>query len=531
MSELTGGQALAKSLISEGVDTIFGLPGDQLMHALDALYDERENIRYITTRHEQATTYMADGFARSSGRPGVAMVVPGVGVYNAAAGLATAYAACSPVLMIAGQVNRDDIGRGRGLLHDVHDQLEIIRPVTKWAKRVLEAEGVPIAVQQAFAQLRTAPARPVEIEIPPEAFAEIAEVSLCEPLQPEACAGDPERLRQAAKWLAEAERPLLYAGGGVVLGDASEAFTALVEKLEAAAVTSRDGKGAISARHSHAVGTAWVNRRLHPVIQDADVILAVGTRFHNSGANPQQRVIHIDANPDEPGTNFAGAYGIEGDARLALEALLAELDGGPPRTSRTSEFREARIRVEAELRKVGPQAALVDTLRAALPDETIVVAGTTTVGYMSHMLFPVYEPRSYLSSSYMGTLGFAFPTALGAKVARPERPVVSLIGDGGFLFAASELATAIQYDIAAVTVVFNDNAYGNSNRDQRERFAGREIGTELRNPDFAALARSFGADGICISGVEQLAGALGEALAGGRPALIECPIDRLPSPF
>ena len=231
MSELTGGQALAKSLISEGVDTIFGLPGDQLMHALDALYDERENIRYITTRHEQATTYMADGFARSSGRPGIAMVVPGVGVYNAAAGLATAYAACSPVLMIAGQVNREGIGQGRGLLHDIHDQLEIIRPVTKWAKRVLEAEGVPIAVQQAFAQLRTAPARPVEIEIPPEAFAEIAEVSLCEPLQPEASAGDPERLRQAAQWLAEAERPLLYAGGGVVLGDASDAFTALVEKL------------------------------------------------------------------------------------------------------------------------------------------------------------------------------------------------------------------------------------------------------------------------------------------------------------
>ena len=261
------------------------------------------------------------------------------------------------------------------------------------------------------------------------------------------------------------------------------------------------------------------------------MILAVGTRLHNSGASPGQRVIHIDANPDEPGTNFPGAYGIVADARLALEALLVELDGSPARASRARALQEIRSGVDAELRKIGPQAALVDSLRAALPDETIVVAGTTTVGYMSHMLFPVYEPRTYLSSSYMGTLGFAFPTALGAKVARPERPVVSLIGDGGFLFAASELATAVQYDIAAVTVVFNDNAYGNSNRDQRERFGGREIGTVLRNPDFAALARAFGADGTKIDGVAQLGDALREAIAGGRPAVIECPMDRLPSPF
>lgn len=531
MQRMTGGQALAKSLVVEGVDTIFGLPGDQLMHALDALFDEQEHIRFVTTRHEQATTFMADGYARSSGRPGVAMVVPGVGVYNAAAGLATAYATCSPLLLVAGQVNRDGIGKRRGLLHDTHDQLEIVRPVTKWAKRVLEAEDVPRSVQAAFEQLRRPPARPVEIEIPPEALAEFAELDLCDPLRPKAHAGDPDRLAQAARWLAEARRPLLYAGGGVVLGDASRAFTQLVEKLEAAAVTSREGKGAISARHTHAVGTAWVNRRLHPTIQDADVILAVGTRLHNSGADPGQRVIHIDANPEEPGTHFPGAYGIVGDARLALEALLAELDGLSPRASRASELQAVRAGVEAELRKVGPQAELADTLRAALPEETIVVPGTTTVGYMCHMLFPVYEPRTYLSSSYMGTLGFAFPTALGAKVARPERPVVSLIGDGGFLFAASELATAVQHDIAVVTVVFNDGAYGNSNRDQRERFGGREIGTLLRNPDFALLARSFGADGTRIEGPQQLGGALREALAGGRPALIECPMDRLPSPF
>ena len=531
MPRLTGGQALAQALVAEGVDTIFGLPGDQLMHGLDALYDVRDRIRFVTTRHEQATTFMADGYARSAGRPGVAMVVPGVGVYNAGAGLATAFATCSPVLLLAGQVNREGIGAGRGLLHDVHDQLELVRPVTKWARRVLEPDGVPGAVQEAFAQLRTPPARPVEIEIPPETFAERAEVEILSSRDSEPSAGDPERLRQAATWLAEAERPLLFAGGGVVLGDASEAFVALVEKLEAGAVTSREGKGAISARHSHFLGTSWVNRRLHPAIQDADVVLAVGTRLHNAGLAAGQRVIHIDADPDQPGTWWPEAYGIEGDARLALEFLLEALDGLAPRASRAKELGAARAAVDAELRKVGPQAALVDTLREALPEDSIVVAGTTTVGYMCHMLFPAYAPRTYLSSSYMGTLGFAFPTALGAKVARPERPVVSLIGDGGFLFAASELATAVQHDIAAVTVVFDDGAYGNSNRDQRERFEGREIGTLLRNPDFAQLARAFGADGIQVSGPQDLGPALREAIAGGRPAVIACPIERLPSPF
>jgi acetolactate synthase-1/2/3 large subunit len=530
-SERSGGRLLAQSLHAQGVDTIFGLPGDQIMHALDGLYDERDKIRFITTRHEQATTYMADGYARAGGRPGVAMVVPGVGVYNAAAGLATAHATSSPVLLVAGQVPRDGIGKDLGLTHDVHDQLEIVRPVTKWAKRVLTADAIPAAVQQAFRQMRSGRPRPTEIEIPPDALAETTKASALAPLGVDATQPDPERIRQAAAWLAGSKRPLLYAGGGVVLGDASEAFTALAHCLQAAVVSSREGKGAIDDDDPLSVGTVWVNRRLHPLVQDADVILAVGTRFQNTGALPSQRVIHIDVDASELGKNFPGAYGIESDAKLGLHALLEELDGAAPRASRAKELQAVRAQVEEDLRKVGPQAAIVETLRQAIPRDGIVVSGTTTVGYMSHMHFRVHEPRSYLSSSYMGTLGFSFPTALGAQVARPERPVVSIIGDGGFLFAATELATAAQHGIPVVTIVFNDGAYGNSNRDQRERFQGRELGTLLENPDFAMLARSFGVDGVAIEGPAQLEAALREALAGRRTSVIECPIPRLPSPF
>jgi acetolactate synthase-1/2/3 large subunit len=190
-----------------------------------------------------------------------------------------------------------------------------------------------------------------------------------------------------------------------------------------------------------------------------------------------------------------------------------------------------RADVEARQRALGPAAALAESLRRALPDDGILAAGTTTVGYMCHMHFPAYRPRTYLASSYMGTLGFAFPCALGAKVAHPDRAVVCAIGDGGFLFTASELATAVQHGIAVVTVVFNDGAYGNSNRDQRERFGGREIGTLLENPDFARLAQSFGADGLRLRDASQLESALREAIEGRRPAVIECPIPRLPSSF
>src|SRR6202051_3918159 len=229
---VSGGAALARQLRAEGVEVVFGVPGDQLMSALDALVDVPE-IRYIVTRHEQATTYMADGYARAAGRPGVAMVVPGVGVYNAASGLATAYACSSPVLLIAGQVNRDGIGRDLGLLHDVHDQLDLVRPITKWATRALHAADIAPAVREAFAQMTSGRPRPVEIEVPPEAFAELATVTVSVPPRPLPGRPDGVALDKAAQLLASPSSPLIVAGGGVVLGDASISLTALAERLQA----------------------------------------------------------------------------------------------------------------------------------------------------------------------------------------------------------------------------------------------------------------------------------------------------------
>ena len=251
----------------------------------------------------------------------MAMVVPGVGVYNAASGLATAYACSSPVLLIAGQVNREGIGRDLGLLHDLHDQLDVVRPITKSSRRVLDPAEIPAAVREAFHVMTSGRQRPVEIEIPPETFAETAAIELLPPIPADATAVDLEVLERAAEVLAASVSPVIVAGGGVVLGDASDALTAVAERLQAPVITTREGKGAIDDRHPLSVGTMWVNSRMRPAIDAADVVLAVGTRFQGFGLAAGQQLIQVDVDPDQIGRNHPAAIAVEGDARAALVAL------------------------------------------------------------------------------------------------------------------------------------------------------------------------------------------------------------------
>ena len=526
---ITGADALVAQLRAEQVDVIFGLPGIQLMHALDALQRDGA-IRFITTRHEQATTYMADGYARSSGRAGAALVVPGPGVYNACAGLATAYACSSPVILLAGQIEQHGLGKGLCLTHEIEDQLDVVRPITKSVERVLDADDIPGAIRRAFATMLDGRTRPVEVEITPEALRATTGATVIDPAPVSVHEPDPDLVSRAATMLATATNPLIVAGGGVVLGNASIELVAVAELLQAAVVDTREGKGAIDERHPLFVGTAWVNRRLQPAIAAADVILAVGSRYQGIGVEPGQQLIHIDVDPVVFAKHATPDLAIEGDARRTLELLLIELDQrAADRASRGAERQAAKALVDGELSTIGPQVEMIRALRRAIPEHGILAVGTTTVGYMCHLSYPVYGPRTYLTSSYMGTLGYCYPTSLGAKVACPETPVVSINGDGGFLFTSSELATAVQYGINVVAVVFNDGAYGNTNRDQMENFGGREIGTALVNPDFAKYAEAFGAVGVRLRGVDQLEGAVREGLQDNRPVVVELPMERLPN--
>ena len=534
MATMTGGQALMRSLYREGVRVIFGLPGVQLYHALDALNDV-PGIRFISTRHEQATVYMADGYARAGGGIGTALMVPGPGLLNAAAAISTAYSASSPVLVVSGQIERDLIGADRGILHEVNDQQDCIRPITKHLRRIMTPSETPAAVHEAFRQLSTGRPRPVEIEMPPETMAEPGEVALSEPEgYPRPTASDAQ-IAEAARILAGARRPLIWAGGGVIASAASAALTRLAEQLQAPVITTHEGKGAIDDRHPLALGA--LRLRNDPIAKDEphfDVILGIGSRMAFPMWLDGQQVVQVDIDPDELGRNWPNTYGIVGDAGAVMEQLeqrLADLIDAP-RPSCAAETAELRERRRATALRPEPQEPYLAAMRAAIPDDGILVSGMTQLGYYARAFWSTYAPRTFITSGYSGNLGYAYPTALGAKVAQPDRPVVALCGDGGFLFNSQELATAAQYGINAVAVVFNDNAYGNVLRDQVNQFGSdRSTGAALHNPDFVRLAEAYGVRAMRAEGPEALETTLRAAIAADAPALIEVPVGMMPTPF
>ncbi len=534
--KMTGGQALVQALYREGVRVIFGLPGMQQYHAVDAVYRE-PRIRYISTRHEQATSYMADGYARVSGQVGTAMVVPGPGLFNAAAGIATAYAISSPLLIVTGDAASATLpigspSAGTSGEHDEQsagsDQIDFLRPITKWTARVRHPADVPAIVHEAFRQLHTGRVRPVEIEISPEVLAAATEIELLAPESYARPGGACEQVERAARILAAARQPAIWAGGGAISAGASAVLQRLAEHLQAPVVTSPNGKGAISDRHPLSLGLAEL--RYEPLrrwLAGCDVILAVGTRTGFADRLHTQQVIRIDIDQAEIERQHHHTFGIVGDARRTLEALyrLVAATPGPsgaaPVSSTVQALNAARFAPEDQLE---PQHSFMTAIRSVLPDDGILVQGMNQMGYYSRNYYPVHVPGTYLTASSYGTLGSAFPLALGAKVAAPERAVVALSGDGGFLYNSQELATAVQYGINAVVIVFNDNAYGNVLRAQIEQFDGHILGTQLHNPDFVQLANVYGARGVRAQDADQLAAALRAALAIEAPTLIEVPV-------
>ncbi len=530
---MTGGEALAQQLVHEGVRHVFGVPGVQLDYAVDGLARVADQLTYLNTRHEQAAAYMADGYARTTGTPGVCMVVPGPGLLNALAGVATAYACSSRVLCIAGQIPSNTLGRELGMLHEIPEQSHILRALTKWSAYAASAGEVPSLVNQAFHQLRSGRPRPVGLEVPPDILQATADAQLLPaatretPLPPDA-----KLVAQAAGLLAHAERPVLYVGGGVVAGDATRALRTLAERLEAPVVMSTNGRGALDDRHPLAL-TSLAGREL---LGAADVVLAVGTRFLNGQQQqtiaPDARLVLLNIEERDLGEPRMPDLALHGDAGAGLGALLDELEAVGPRPSRRAELAALREWAATLLGQIEPQYSWVRALRAALPEDGIFVNEFTQVGYMSQVAFPVYGPRTYVAPGYQGTLGYGFPTALGAKVANPDRPVLCITGDGGFGWGLAELSTARKYGIGLITVVFNDGAYGNVRRAQVEQFGGRVLGTDLVNPDFVRLAESFGVRGTRASTPGELEGLLRETLGTGhQPVLIDVPVGAMPNPF
>jgi acetolactate synthase-1/2/3 large subunit len=532
---MNGAQRLVEQLVSEGVDTVFALPGVQIMGIFDALYNARDRIRLIQTRHEQATTYMAYGYAKATGRTGVALVVPGPGALNAAAGLGTAYAASAPVLLISGQIPSGALGKGQGQLHEVDDQLDAFRPITKWNYRVAGAEEIPEVVHEAFHQLKTGRPRPVELEIPTDLVASRSSAKILEPENYPPLTGNESDLEAAASLLAEARNPVILAGGGAVIAEASREVLELASLIQAPVMTTPEGKGIIPEEHELAVGVNYAMvGPAQEVIPKSDVILAVGTRFlfRSLQIREDQKIIQIDVDPQVLGKNYPVEIAIESDAREATARLVHHLrEKGPLGSGRDQEIKGYKRAFREKLQQLAPEQVKISAaLREGLAEDAILVSGITNIGSWSHFAFSARRPRTYITSSYFGTLGYAFPTALGVQAAFPDRQVVAVCGDGGFLYGVQELATAVKYGLNVVVLVFNNNSYGASEWHQTHDHGRRYIGTDLLNPDFVQLAESFGAVGMRAR-PEELGSSLQAALAAKKTVVLEIALPNWMPPF
>jgi acetolactate synthase-1/2/3 large subunit len=529
MPKLTGGEAIVQSLQAHGVDTLFALPGIQNDWFYNALYDAGEQMRVIHTRHEQGAAYMALGYTQSTGKVGVYNVVPGPGVLNTTAALATAYGTNDKVFCLTGQIASTSIGRGFGLLHEIPDQLGVLRSLTKWAERINSPAQAPGLMAEAFRQLHSGRPRPVAIEVPPDVLAAQAQVTLTPPRTDfDFPPVDLDTVDAAAKLLGQAKHPMIFVGGGAL--GAVESVRALAEMLQAPVVANRRGHGILSSRHY----LSQDKPAAHTLWQQTDVVLAIGSRMQvplqEWGYDKDLKLIRIDIDPTEHERIARPTLSLTARSEDIVPALIEALRRyNRARPSRQEELEALKAEVEERCAFLEPQMGFVKAIRAELPDDGFFVEEMTQIGYASRFALPVYHPRTFVTCGYQGTLGWGFATALGVKVANPDKAVLSVNGDGGFLFTVQELATAVQHKINTVSLVFNDGAYGNVLRIQKQSYGGRVIASTLQNPDLVKLAEAFGAQGLRAHTPDELRQAIRRALASDAPTVIDIPVGEMPS--
>jgi acetolactate synthase-1/2/3 large subunit len=528
---MTAAEAVVATLLTHGIEAIYALPGLQNDPLFDALYRFSGRLFTIHTRHEQGAAYMALGAALATGKPAAYAVVPGPGFLNSAAALLTAYSMNAPVLALIGQIPQADIGRGLGHLHEIRDQTGIVKRLVDYAGLISKPQDASKVTAAALRTMQTGRLGPAAIECAMDVWSRSAPVAVHEPLPIPAPKIDMAAIRRAAKRLGASERVLIVCGGGAQ--DAAAEVTTLSKLLQAPVLGFRRGRGVLDSRNPLSV-TLPLGRDLWG---EADAVLAVGTRLlwpiTHWGIDRKLAIIRVDADRREHARLHKPAVALTGDAKPILNALIAELPAhNRKRASRQVELTGRQASWRKRMAKLTPQIEFLEAIRGELPEDGMFVDEVTQIGFAARLLFPVYRPRTFLSPGYQDPLGWGFATALGAAHARPDVPVVAIAGDGGFLFTATELATAMHHNIPLVTIVFNDNAFGNVRRIQRERYGNRLIGSNLTNPDFVAFAKSFGAEAVRTHTPAELRIALRRAI-GRRdgPSVIEVPVGAMPSPW
>ena len=528
MDQLTTAEAIVRTLVSHGIDTVFGLPGVQNDALYNAFYDNRDRIRVIHTRHEQGAAYMALGYALSTDRPGVYNVVPGPGFLNSTGALSTAYATNAKVLCLTGEIPTKYLGRDTGQLHEINDQLGVLRSLTKWSARVRGPAEAPSKTAEAIRQLNSGRPRPVGLETPWDVLASEGPVDRFPgPLPIVHPPVDTEILEAAARKLGQAENPMIFVGRGAM--NVSDEVRRLAELLQAPVVGYRTGRGVLDSRHylSHP------NPAAHKLWPKVDVVLAVGSRLAIPqlywGVDENLTTIRIEVDPRAHDRIARPDLAITARTEDALPQLIELVERhNRARPSREDEMLVLKAETADMFAFLEPQISFLRVIREELGEDGIFVEELTQVGYASRQLLPVYKPYTFISTGYQGTLGWGFPTALGVKVAHPDRPVLAVAGDGGFMFGVQELATAVQHRIGLVTLLFNDNAYGNVKRMQQKLYGNRVIASDLHNPDFVKLAESFGARGIRATTPGELREAIRQGFAEDGPTLVEIPVGEMP---
>lgn len=528
---MTTGEATVASLLAHGIDTLYALPGVHNDHLFDALFKASEQIRVVHSRHEQGAALMALGAALATGKPQAYAVVPGPGLLNTGTALLTAYAMNAPVLALIGQIPQADIGRGLGHLHEIRDQAGIIERLVDHCARIGGPQDASRLVAEAILAMTTGRPGPAALECAIDVWGRNGEVTLCTPQTVVPPTIDEDAIRDAARKLGAAKRPIIVCGGGAL--DASPEVTILAEMLQAPVVAYRRGRGVLDSRNPLSV-TLPLGRDLWG---EADVVLAVGTRLLTQlrqwGIDDDLAIIRVDADVDEPTRLHPPAVSLIGDAAPILRRLIDMLPAhNAKRASRHDEMQERQAHWRHRMQKLAPQLGLLDAIRAELPEDGIFVDEVTQLGFVARIAMPVYHPRTFLSPGYQDPLGWGFATALGAQHACPDRPVVSINGDGGFLFTATELATAMLHRIPLVAIVFVDGSFGNVRRIQEENFGNRLIACDLANPDLVRFAESFGAATERTRTPDGLRMALRRAFARRDiPTVIEVPVGAFPSPW
>jgi acetolactate synthase-1/2/3 large subunit len=521
-----GGHVVVDCLERAGVEALFGVPGIHSLSIWDGLVGSP--IRNVGMRTELAAGFAADGYARAGSRPGVLLTTTGPGSLVAACALMEARTSYVPVVNIVSQVPRDVIGSGRGFLHELATQSEALSALVKWHTVAPSAEALPELIAEAFRQATSGAPGPAVLEVPVDVLEgattvpapgryDVAPVPLPSP--------DPALIAEAVRLLDAAERAVLWGGGGVLRAGGAEAFRSLAEQLDAPAATTFMGKGAIPGDHPLALGSACDEGSFQELLRTADVVLAVGTELGAETTGQwtlefEGRLIQVDARPEHLGATYEG-LGIAGDARVVLEALAAgvswhESDGA-------ERVRAVHDRIGAGLASQGRGAELhlLADLRAALGRDDVLVCDMTLTGYLAAPFFDVYAPGTFLYPLGSGTLGYAWPAAIGAKVARPGSQVLAVHGDGGVLYSILELLSARQHRIGAKLLVVDDSGYGILRVYQHDAY-GRTNGVDLAQPDFPALVRSLGVP-VFEAHPRALAGPLNEALAFDGPAFVHLP--------